>query len=127
MDITKRTLKTWEESVRLSQLKFKQGYIPKLDLDRFEAERAGTAAKLAELEKQVVQTENHLSVLLGRRPASITRGLKLTEQPIPPEVPAGLPSDLLQRRPDLLQAEHTLASGDGRYRVAKQTAFPSSH
>ena len=47
VDITKRTLKTWEESVRLSQLKFKQGYIPKLDLDRFEAERAGTAAKLA--------------------------------------------------------------------------------
>ena len=124
VDITKRTLKTWEESVRLSQLKFKQGYIPKLDLDRFEAERAGTAAKLAELEKQVVQTENHLSVLLGRRPASITRGLKLTEQPIPPEVPAGLPSDLLQRRPDLLQAEHTLASATAGIGVAKANRFP---
>ena len=124
VDITKRTLKTWEESVRLSQLKFKQGYIPKLDLDRFEAERAGTAAKLAELEKQVVQTENHLNVLLGRRPASITRGLKLTEQPIPPEVPAGLPSDLLQRRPDLLQAEHTLASATAGIGVAKANRFP---
>jgi multidrug efflux system outer membrane protein len=112
VDITKRTLKTWEESVRLSQLKLKQGSIPKLDLDRFEAERAGTAAKLAELEKQVVQTENHLSVLLGRTPASIARGLKLTEQPIPPEVPAGLPSELLQRRPDLIHA----GLGDGRYR-----------
>lgn len=124
VDITKRTLKTWEESVRLSQLKFKQGYIPKLDLDRFEAERAGTAAKLAELEKQVVQTENHLSVLLGRRPASITRGLKLTEQPIPPEVPAGLPSELLQRRPDLLQAEHTLASATAGIGVAQAMRFP---
>jgi multidrug efflux system outer membrane protein len=124
VDITKRTLKTWEESVRLSQLKFKQGYIPKLDLDRFEAERAGTAAKLAELEKQVVQTENHLSVLLGRRPSSITRGLKLTEQPIPPEVPAGLPSDLLQRRPDLLQAEHTLASATAGIGVAQANRFP---
>ena len=124
VDITKRTLKTWEESVRLSQLKFKQGYIPKLDLDRFQAERAGTAAKLAELEKQVVQTENHLSVLLGRRPASITRGLKLTEQPIPPEVPAGLPSELLQRRPDLLQAEHTLASATAGIGVAQANRFP---
>jgi multidrug efflux system outer membrane protein len=124
VDITKRTLKTWEESVRLSQLKFKQGYIPKLDLDRFEAERAGTAAKLAELEKQVVQNENHLSVLLGRRPASITRGLKLTEQPIPPEVPAGLPSDLLQRRPDLLQAEQTLASATAGIGVAQAMRFP---
>ena len=123
-DITKRTLKTWEESVRLSQLKFKQGYIPKLDLDRFEAERAGTAAKLAELEKQVVQTENHLSVLLGRRPASITRGLKLTEQPMPPEVPAGLPSELLQRRPDLLQAEHTLASATAGIGAAQAMRFP---
>ena len=124
VDITKRTLKTWEESVRLSQLKFKQGYIPKLDLDRFEAERAGTAAKLAELEKQVMQTENHLSVLLGRRPASITRGLPLTEQPIPPEVPAGLPSDLLQRRPDLLQAEQTLASATAGIGVAQAMRFP---
>lgn len=124
VDITKRTLKTWEESVRLSQLKFKQGYIPKLDLDRFEAERAGAAAKLAELEKQVVQTENHLSVLLGRRPSSITRGLKLTEQPIPPQVPAGLPSELLQRRPDLLQAEHTLASATAGIGVAQAMRFP---
>jgi outer membrane protein, multidrug efflux system len=124
VDITKRTLKTWEESVRLSQLKFKQGYIPKLDLDRFEAERAGTAAKLAELEKQVVQTENHLSVLLGRKPAEIKRGLKLTEQPIPPEVPAGLPSELLQRRPDLLQAEHTLAAATAGIGVAQAQRFP---
>jgi multidrug efflux system outer membrane protein len=124
VDITKRTLKTWEESVRLSQLKLKQGSIPKLDLDRFEAERAGTAAKLAELEKQVVQTENHLSVLLGRTPASIARGLKLTEQPIPPEVPAGLPSELLQRRPDLIQAEHTLASATAGIGVAQANRFP---
>ncbi|HEU4504276.1 MAG TPA: efflux transporter outer membrane subunit [Nitrospira sp.] len=124
VDITKRTLKTWEESVRLSQLRFKQGYIPKLDLDQFEAERAGTAAKLAELEKQVVQTENHLSVLLGRRPASITRGLKLTEQPMPPQVPAGLPSELLQRRPDLLQAEHALASATAGIGVAQAMRFP---
>ncbi|WHZ22384.1 MAG: Efflux transport system, outer membrane factor (OMF) lipoprotein [Nitrospira sp.] len=124
VDITKRTLKSWEESVRLSQLRYKQGYSPKLDLDRFEAERAGTAAKLAELEKQVVQKENQLSALMGRKPASIARGLALTEQPMPPAVPAGLPSDLLQRRPDLLQAEQELAAATAGIGVAQAQRFP---
>lgn len=124
VEITKRTLKSWEESVRLSQLRFKQGYIPKLDLDRFEAERAGAAAKLAELEKQVGQKENQLSALLGRKPAQIVRGLALTEQPMPPEVPAGLPSDLLQRRPDLLQAEQDLAAATAGIGVAQAMRFP---
>ena len=124
VEITKRTLKSWEESVRLSQLRYKQGYIPKLDLDQFEAERAGTAAKLADLEKQVVQTENRLSALLGRKPSSISRGLPLTEQPMPPEVPAGLPSELLQRRPDLLQVEHTLASATAGIGMAQAMRFP---
>ena len=73
VEITKRTLKSWEESVRLSELRFKQGVIPKLDLDRFQAERAGAAAQLADLERQVVQEENRLSILLGRRPAEIAK------------------------------------------------------
>ncbi len=124
VEITKRTLGTWEESVRLSQLRFKQGYIPKLDLDRFEAERAGAAAKLAELEKQVVQKENQLSALLGRKPAQIARGLSLVEQPMPPAVPAGLPSELLQRRPDLLQAEQELAAATAAIGVAQAMRFP---
>lgn len=124
VDITKRTLKSWEESVRLSQLRFKQGYIPKLDLDRFEAERAGAAAKLADLERQVVQKENQLNALLGRRPAKITRGLDLLEQPMPPQVPAGLPSDLLQRRPDLLQAEQDLVAATAGIGVAQAQRFP---
>ena len=84
VEITKRTLKAWDESVRLSELRFKQGVIPKLDLDRFQAERAATAAQLADLERQVVQTENRLSILLGRRPEEIARGLHLTEQSMPP-------------------------------------------
>jgi multidrug efflux system outer membrane protein len=124
VDITKRALKSWEESVRLSQLRYKQGYIPKLDLDRFEAERAGTAARLAELEKLVGQRENQLSALLGRKPASITRGLALTEQPMPPDVPAGLPSELLQRRPDILQAEQMLVAATAGIGVAQAQRFP---
>jgi len=124
VDIAKRTLKTWEESVRISRLRFDHGDIPKLDLDRFEAERAGTAAQLAELEQQVIQKENQLSLLLGRRSMPITRGLALTEQPMPPEVPPGLPSALLQRRPDILQAEQQLASATAMIGVAQAQRFP---
>ena len=124
VEITKRTLKSWEETVRLSELRFKQGVIPKLDLDRFQAERAGAAAQLADLERQVVQEENRLSILLGRRPAEIARGLRLTEQPIPPAVPPGLPSDLLQRRPDILKVEQDLAAATANIGVAQAVRFP---
>jgi multidrug efflux system outer membrane protein len=116
-DITKRTLKAWDESVRLSQIRFQHGDIPKLDLNQFEAERASTAAQLADLEQQTVQKENQLSVLLGHRPMSIPRGIALTDQIMPPEVPPGLPSDLLQRRRrasylDLLTAQRNLFSAE---------------
>jgi multidrug efflux system outer membrane protein len=124
VEITRRTLKSWEETVRLSDLRYKQGYIPKLDLDRFEAERAGTAAHLADLERQVIQKENQISVLLGHRPMTITRGLVLTDQPLPPQVPPGLPSDLLERRPDVLQAEQGLAAATATIGVAQAQRFP---
>jgi multidrug efflux system outer membrane protein len=124
VEISKRTLKAWDESVRLSELKFKQGTIPKLDLNRFQAERAGTAAQLADLERQVVQTENRLSILLGRKPAEIARGLHLTEQPMPPAVPPGLPSELLQRRPDILKVEQDLAASTANIGVAQAVRFP---
>jgi len=124
VEITKRTLKAWDESVRLSDLRFKQGVIPKLDLDRFQAERAGTAAQLADLERQVVQTENRLSILLGHRPAEIARGVHLTEQIIPPAVPPGLPSDLLQRRPDILRVEQDLTATNATVGVAQAERFP---
>ena len=125
IDITKRTLKTWEESVRLSALRYRHGDVSKLDLDRFEAERAGTAAQLADLEREVVQKENQISLLLGRRPMSISRGLTLVEQPMPPQVPPGLPSDLLERRPDIMQAEQDLTSATASIGVAQAQRFPS--
>ena len=123
-DIAKRTLQSWEDSVKIAQARLRQGLIPKLDADQFEAERANAAARSAELERQVVQKENELSVLLGRNPAAITRGQMLTEQVMPPEVPAGLPSQLLQRRPDILQVEEQLAAATARIGVAKANRFP---
>jgi multidrug efflux system outer membrane protein len=124
MDIAKRTLQSWEESVRIAQARLKQGMTSRLDTDQFEAERANAAARMAELERQMVQAENQLSVLLGRKPFSIPRGRVLTDQVMPPAVPAGLPSELLQRRPDLLQAEQQLAAATARIGVAKAERFP---
>ena len=123
-DIAKRTLQSWEESVKIAQARLRQGLIPKLDADQFEAERANAAARSAELERQMIQKENELSVLLGRNPAQIPRGPMLTEQLMPPEVPAGLPSELLQRRPDILQSEEQLAAATARIGVAQANRFP---
>ncbi|MGH7166810.1 MAG: efflux transporter outer membrane subunit, partial [Nitrospiraceae bacterium] len=124
VEISARTLKVWDEAVRLTRSRYQQGYVSKLDLDRFEAEQAGTRAQLANLQKQVVQAENHLSVLLGRKPMPLPRGLALTEQPIPPAVPAGLPSDLLQRRPDIMKAEQELTAATATIGVAQALRFP---
>ncbi len=124
LDIAKRTLKSWDESVKIAQARLKGGVIAKLDADQFEAERANAAARAAELERQMVQKENQLSVLLGRNPASIPRGRSLTEQVMPPDVPAGLPSELLQRRPDIVRAEEELAAVTARIGMAKADRFP---
>lgn len=124
LDIAKRTLKSWEESVKIAQARLRQGLISKLDADQFEAERANAAARAAELERQMVQKENELSVLLGRNPMPIPRGRSLTEQVLPPQVPPGLPSELLQRRPDIVQAEQDLHAATARIGIAKADRFP---
>lgn len=124
LDVARRTLKSWEESVRIAQARLRQGMITKLDVDQFEAERANAAARSAELERQMIQKENQLSVLLGRVPHQIPRGRSLTEQVLPPAVPPGLPSELLQRRPDIVQAEYTLAAATARIGMAKADRFP---
>ena len=124
LDIVRYTLQSWEESVRIARARLRQGLIPKLDADQFEAERANAASRAAELKRQMVQKENELNVLLGRNPAQIPRGRALTDQMLPPAVPAGLPSELLQRRPDILQAEQQLTAATARIGVAKAERFP---
>ena len=124
LEIAKRTLLAWEESVRIGQARLRQGVINRLDVDQFEAERENAAARIAELKRQMVQKENELSVLLGRNPSQIARGRSLTEQMMPPVVPAGLPSELLQRRPDVVQAEQQLVAASARIGMAKADRFP---
>lgn len=124
LNIAKRTLRSWEESVRIAQARVRQGVITKIDADQFVSERANAAARVAELTRQMVQKENQLSVLIGRNPGLVLRGQSLTEQVLVPAVPPGLPSELLQRRPDLAQAEQTLAAATARIGAAKADRFP---
>jgi multidrug efflux system outer membrane protein len=124
LEIATRTLKSWEESVRIAQARLRQGVISRLDADQFEAERANAAARIAELARQMVQKENELSVLLGKNPRTIDRGKSLLEQDLPSAVPPGLPSELLQRRPDVVQSEQDLHAATARIGMAKADRFP---
>lgn len=123
-NIAHRALASWEESVAISRAQLKGGLISRLDLDQFEAERANAVARVAEFDRLVVNKENELNVLLGRNPAPIIRAQSLTQQHIPPEIPAGLPSELLQRRPDILQAEQALSAATARVGMTKAMRFP---
>ena len=83
------------------------------------------ATEVPDLERQIAQEENAISILLGNNPGDVPRGLKLTEQPHAPEVPAGLPSALLERRPDIREAEANLIAANAQIGVARAAYFPA--
>jgi multidrug efflux system outer membrane protein len=124
LEIARRTLQTRQASLELQRRRFGQGLSTQLDVERAEAEVAVAAGTVPDLERRIAQTENGLSVLLGRNPGPIARGVPLDGQRLPPEVPAGLPSALLERRPDILQAEQTLVAANARIGMAKAEYFP---
>jgi outer membrane protein, multidrug efflux system len=124
LEIARRTRQTRQVSLDLQRRRFEQGLSTQLDVDRAEAEVAVAAATVPDLERRIAQTENGLSVLLGRNPGPIARGSPLDGQRLPPEVPAGLPSVLLERRPDIRQAQQTLVAANARIGVAKAEYFP---
>jgi len=123
--ISRDTLKTRQDSLHIIQARFDKGTVPELDVNQAQVEVAVAEAAIASFERDVVQTENALRVLLGRNPGPVTRGEPLTAQMFPPEVPAGLPSELLQRRPDVVQAEAGLEAATARIGVAEALRYPS--
>ena len=124
LEIARRTLQTRQESLQLQRRRFEQGLSSQLDVDRADAEAAVAAATVPDLERRIAQNENGLSVLLGRNPGPIDRGAPLEGQRLPPEVPAGLPSALLERRPDIRRAEQRLVAANARIGAAKAEYFP---
>ena len=125
LQIARRTREAREESLEIIQARFDQGTVPRLDVNQAEIELAVAAAAVSAAERAVAQTENNLSILLGRNPGNIPRGLALEQQLSPPAVPAGLPSELLQRRPDVLATEAELAAQTARIGIAEAARWPS--
>jgi len=125
LEIARRTQRTRSDSLDIIKARFDQGTVPKLDVNQAEIELAVADAAVAAAERAVAQTEHSLSILLGRNPGRILRGLPLQQQPMPPDVPAGLPSELLQRRPDVLSSEAELAAQTARIGVAQAARWPS--
>ncbi len=125
LDIALRTEQARSDSLAIIQARFDRGTVPRLDLNQAEIELAVASAAAAAAERAVAQTEHALSLLLGRNPGRIVRGLPLDRQVMPPAIPAGLPSELLQRRPDVLAAEASLAAQTARIGVAQAARWPS--
>ena len=123
--IAKRTLNARQESTKIIQARFDQGVVPLLDVNQAQIEEADAAAQISVFERDLIQAENLLNLLLGRSPDNVivTRDGQMSL--IPPDVPAGLPAELLERRPDVRQAEQLLAAQTARIGVAEAARFPS--
>lgn len=123
LDIARRTSETLGEAARLQRIRFTGGAIPESDYRQAESQYRDAAARVPELERQIAQQENFLSVLLGRNPGPIPRGRDI-DHLLFPAVPAGLPSALLERRPDIRQAEEQLHAANANIGAAKAQYFP---
>jgi len=125
LEISKRTLASRQDSLRLTRVLNVNGSASLLDLRQAEELVYTAGQQIPDLERQIQQEENAISDLLGENPGPIARGLKLTDQTLPSSVPAGLPSDLLDRRPDIREAEANLMAANANIGVAKAAYFPS--
>ena len=124
LEISRQTLGSRKDSLGLTQILADHGATSLLDVRQAEQLVFAAGASIPDLEQRIEQQENFISTLLGQNPQSIPRGRKLLDQPHPLEVPAGLPSSLLERRPDIRQAEQQLIAANAQIGVAKAAYFP---
>ncbi|MEP6692901.1 MAG: efflux transporter outer membrane subunit [Gemmatimonadaceae bacterium] len=125
LEISRRTMASRQETLRLALRRYQQGLISELDVRQFEAEVASSAVRVADFERQIAQQENAISVLIGRSPGSIPRGRSLPEVLGTFTVPTTLPSALIARRPDIRQAENELAAATARIGSAQGARLPA--
>jgi outer membrane protein, multidrug efflux system len=124
LQITRNTVAAQDASVKLTNLRVEHGVATKLDVLQAQQVLDSANAQIPDLERQIAQEENAISILLGNYPQAVLRGQQLVAQPLPPEVPPGLPSSLLERRPDIREAEQILVAANAEIGVAKAQFFP---
>lgn len=124
LDIAKETLATRQESLSLIKARQQGGVATMLDVRQAEQLVYGAAQTIPDIERLIEKTENQINLLLGKDPGSVARGRSLTEQEQPPSAPPGLPSALLERRPDIRFAEQNLIAATANIGVAKAAYFP---
>jgi multidrug efflux system outer membrane protein len=122
--VSKRTLATYAESVKLFELRFKYGQVSQMTVQQAHSQYETAAAAIPQIELQIAQTENALSILLGRNPGPVPRGKTIHDLVLPP-VPAGLPSEVLTNRPDIRQAEQSLIAANAQIGAARALYFPT--
>jgi len=124
LQITRQTVNTQTDSVKLTTLRLDRGVATKLDVLQAQQVLDTANAQIPDLERAIAQEENAISILLGDYPHDVARGLPLVEQSLPPEVPPGLPSSIIERRPDIREAEQILVASNAEVGVAKAQFFP---
>lgn len=125
LEISKQTLSSDQDSLKLTQLLVDHGRTSLLDVRQAEQLVYSASGSISTIQKQTAEQENLISTLIGQNPGDVVRGLDLTAQPHAPELPAGLPSSLLERRPDIRQAEAQLMAANAQIGVAKAAYFPA--
>jgi len=125
LEIAHHTVKSFQGTLDIFQHRLEGGYASALETNRAQAALSNVASAIPDLERQIVAQENALDLLLGRNPGPITRGAALIDQYDPPDVPAGLPASLLERRPDLREFEQNLVAANANIGVAKANFFPT--
>ncbi|MFO1311395.1 MAG: efflux transporter outer membrane subunit [Burkholderiales bacterium] len=122
--MAQRTLKTYRESLDLMELRFKYGRVSEMNVEQARARYETAAAQIPQIRRDIAVLEDSLSILVGKPPGPIPRGKSIFEL-TPPPIPGGIPSELLERRPDLLQAEQQLIAANALIGAAKAQYFPS--
>jgi len=122
--IAKETLATYAQSVKLFELRFRYGQVSQMTVEQARSQYETAAAAIPQIESQIAQVENAISILLGRNPGRVERGKTIHQLYLPP-VPSGLPSDLLVNRPDIRQAEQNLISANAQIGAVKALYFPT--
>jgi multidrug efflux system outer membrane protein len=125
LDISRKTLQLRDESLQIIEARYEEGIIPEIDVNQAQIQRAIAAASVPFYVRKVAQTENALGILLGQNPGPITTGIALEDQRLPPDIPPGLPSALLDRRPDIIRSQELARAQTARIGIAQAQRLPA--